>query len=282
MNGPQHGPGPGAPVLTLDLLADLHAGVLDPATEARLWPLARADRDAAAVLAALDATEVDLRGLGAAADTGPAPTPSVTVPDAVAARLDAALAALGPPPRAAAPTPLRAAAPANPFPPGAAPQAPGATAPHAPLGDLAAARARRSRRWVPAVSVAAAAVVVAAVGVGSLVGTGGSAVEGSPQAAAPTAEDLGPTLGPQAFAALGRTDYGPLTDAATREACLAANGVPAGTTVLGASEVVLDGTPGVLFLLPGAVPPGLVALVVGPTCSATDPATVDRQDIGAR
>lgn len=270
MTEPSDAGGPvGPPVLTDDLVADLHAGVLDEQTAARLWPLARADRDAAALLAALDATTSDLRVLGARADTGAAPTPAVRVPDHVAARLDAALAGLQPPTLSSASG--RTAAPSPP--------------PGGPT-DLAAARSRRAgraRRWAPGIAVAAAAVVVAAVGVGTLAGSGGG-VSGTPQAAPlPSGvTDLGSSVGPQAVAALGSTAYGPLTDEATRAACLEANGVPAGTTVLGASEVVLDGRRGVLLLLPGPVPPRLTALVVGSGCGAGSPDTLARQDIGGR
>lgn len=289
----------GPPALTDDLVADLHAGVLDDAAAARLWPLVHADRGASAVLAALDATTADLRGLGAGADTGSAPTPTVRMPGDVAARLDAALAALGPRsttgpgPRLDGPpvtgpqlVGTRPAGPQRPDPPAPQLRAPAPAGPPAPT-DLAAARARRagrSRRWAPAVGVAAAAVLVVGIGVGTL-GRSSGGVAGTPQAAPlPSGvTDLGSSVsGPQAVAALGATSYGPLDDAATRAACLAANGVPAGTAVLGASEVVLDGQRGVLLLLPGPVPPRLTALVVGSACGPGTPDTLARQDIGGR
>jgi hypothetical protein len=73
------------PPYSHDLLADLHAGVLDDASADKLWPLVRADPEAAAVLARLDAVE---SRLGTLRDSDPAEP----IPPAVAARIDAALA----------------------------------------------------------------------------------------------------------------------------------------------------------------------------------------------
>ncbi|MGI9063960.1 MAG: hypothetical protein ACR2FQ_09155 [Pseudonocardiaceae bacterium] len=68
--------------LPVELLADLHAGVLDDEHAAAVRRLVAADPRAQAVLAALDATVADLRA---------APVPGL--PPEVAVRLDAALAA---------------------------------------------------------------------------------------------------------------------------------------------------------------------------------------------
>src|SRR4051812_48996977 len=70
------------PPWSVDLLADLHAGVLDAETEAVLRPRVEADPEARAVLEALDATLADLSSL-----------PPIPMPRDVAARIDAALAA---------------------------------------------------------------------------------------------------------------------------------------------------------------------------------------------
>ncbi|NBH03925.1 hypothetical protein GTY80_11810, partial [Amycolatopsis sp. SID8362] len=48
------------PPWSVDVLADLHAGVLDDAQAAELWPLVHADPEAQAILDALDATQADL------------------------------------------------------------------------------------------------------------------------------------------------------------------------------------------------------------------------------
>src|SRR4051812_1376286 len=70
------------PPWSVDLLADLHAGVLDAETEAALRPRVESDPDALAVLAALDATLADLSSL-----------PPIPMPRDVAERIDAAIAA---------------------------------------------------------------------------------------------------------------------------------------------------------------------------------------------
>ena len=53
----QRGGIPGEPPLSLDVLADLHAGVLPDDVGARLWPRVRADPSAESMLTALDATQ---------------------------------------------------------------------------------------------------------------------------------------------------------------------------------------------------------------------------------
>ncbi|MGH3761918.1 MAG: hypothetical protein ACRDTB_29705, partial [Actinophytocola sp.] len=77
--------GPTGPPWSVDVLADLHAGVLDRAESERLWPLVNADPEARAVLAALDEVKVGLGQLGNA--------PVEPMPARYAARLDAALEA---------------------------------------------------------------------------------------------------------------------------------------------------------------------------------------------
>src|SRR5436305_14816461 len=112
---------PMEPPWSVDVLADLHAGVLEQSVSDRLWPRVRDDPDARAVLDALDTTRTELARL-----------PPLTMPPQVAARIDAALAAE-----------IQAAAPV------------------APVVDLARARRRRNRRlgWGAGMLVAAAAVL---------------------------------------------------------------------------------------------------------------------------
>ena len=238
------------PPYSRELLADLHAGALDEGLTAALWPRVRADHDATRVLTALDST---VRQLSAA------PPASVAMPAHLAARMDAALAGL--------------------------------VAPPARVSDLAAARARRhgGRRrgvYVGAALVAAAAVA-GVVALGSVLGS--HSVSGTPQAAAPQAGpapqvlDLGSgTPGPQALAALGRQDYGSLSVNTALPGCLQANGVRPATTVIGAAPVTLDGRRGILLLLPTGRVAVFTALVVGPECSAQNPATLSKVDIGPR
>ncbi len=84
------------PPLTPELIADLHAGILPADLADSLWPLAREDAEAAAVLAALDQAAADLAELDG--DIEP-------MPDLVAARLRNAVRAEG-----AVPTPPRSTA----------------------------------------------------------------------------------------------------------------------------------------------------------------------------
>ena len=238
------------PPYSRELLADLHAGALDEGLTAALWPRVRADHDATRVLTALDST---VRQLSAA------PPASVAMPAHLAARMDAALAGL--------------------------------VAPPARVSDLAAARAsrhgvRRRGVYVGAALVAAAAVA-GVVALGSVLGS--HSVSGTPQAAAPQAGpppqvlDLGSgTPGAQALAALGRQDYGSLSVNTALPGCLQANGVRPATTVIGAAPVTLDGRRGILLLLPTGRVAVFTALVVGPECSAQNPATLSKVDIGHR
>jgi hypothetical protein len=63
-------------------------------------------------------------------------------------------------------------------------------------------------------------------------------------------------------------DYGPLADPQRRASCLSGLGYPADTTVLGARPVDVDGTAGLLILLPADTPRAVLALVVEPNCSS--------------
>lgn len=72
------------PPYSADMLADLHAGVLDDDLSARLWPLVRADPDSAAFLEQLDAVQSQLGGLRRS-------DPPEHIPPDIAARIDAAL-----------------------------------------------------------------------------------------------------------------------------------------------------------------------------------------------
>ena len=73
---------PGGPRWSLDLLADLHAGVFDDEVTAALLAQAAADPQARATLDALDATRAALAAL-----------PPLVMPDTVASRIAAALQA---------------------------------------------------------------------------------------------------------------------------------------------------------------------------------------------
>ncbi len=245
----QRGGAPGEPPLSADLLADLHGGALPAPVAAALWPRVRADPRADAVLAALEATRSDLAGLGRA--------PAPAMPVGFAARLDAALA-----------QEARARA--------------GQGGPVlAPVVDLAARRLGRRIGWTAGLAAAAAALIGAAIVV--LPGLGRSATPGDASAPPKTSlPALSRTdLGSVALAdALRKNNYGPLADAARLTGCLRANGLDPNQKPIGANQIDLDGRPGTLLVLTTGQLAQFRLLVVGPTCSAGDPATLANQVIG--
>jgi hypothetical protein len=232
------------------VLADLHAGALEPKQSAALWAQVDNDPEAQAVLAALDGVRHDLDALGDA--------PAEPMPAHFAARLDAALAA-----EAARSMPARTQAP----PPRGA----------APVASMAEARRRRNRRAGWAAGVLTAAAAVAAITFVALPGeqsTGGSPVaeDGGAQTSQEAPGDepplvlKGDDLGPAISALQGETDFGPLGDEDGLTDCLATKGIE-DTQVIGAREVSLDGTEGVAALLtPGADGKRFRLVVVAPDC----------------
>lgn len=257
--------GPSGSPWSVDLLADLHAGVLDPAEAAQLWPQVNADPEARAVLDALEGVRTGLAGLGQAR---PEPMPAQ-----YAARLDAALDA-----ELRASGRVATAAPPSP--------------PLAPVTDLAAARKRRGRMAAWGVGVLTAAAAAVAVTFVALPGneTGGtpSAQDGNAGTEAPgdtqtpppgagtdaplalRSDNLAAAIGPLS----GEQDYGDLNDEQGLKDCLAAHDVPAGDAV-GVSPVTLDGKDGIAALLGAGTQPGRFRLVVvEPTCTAEEPGTL--------
>jgi hypothetical protein len=258
---------------SVDLLADLHA---DGGDRTGL------DADALAVLAALDATRADLADL-----------PPMRMPDDVAARLAAALAA-----EAAArsgPVPVVPRQPAAPVSdlgrpsvglPSTAPAAP--PQPPAPVVDLAEARRRRNRRLGIAGGLLAAAAVAVGVVVVAVPGgtTGGTpqavpsqtSIQTDPQNSVPLALKRS-ELPAAGFKAYGNADYGPYKDVTRLTACLAANGLTGKKPIAG-RLVTVDGRPGVMMLLPVGQLNHVQLLVVGDNCAAGDPDTIINTTIG--
>ncbi|WP_329069751.1 hypothetical protein [Amycolatopsis sp. NBC_01480] len=225
--------GAAEPPWSVDLLADLHAGVLDEHEAAELWPRVNDDPEALAVIEALEATTADLASLA----LEPAPMPAE-----YAARLDAALAAEASTRQAASfpgPAPIPAAAPAAP------------AAGRAPVVDLAAARRKRNRRlgWgAGALTAAAAAIVVVAVAV-----PGTSQETGTPGVAAPAPP--GPSVGGDGSGAeallggaMGVRDFGPLQDEQRLDECVTAAGLDANVRPAGIRPVNVGGKAGVLVI----------------------------------
>lgn len=249
------GRGPSGPPWSVDLLADLHAGVLDREQSARLWPQVKADPAARAILDALESVRTDLGDLGAA--------PVAPMPAHFAARLDAALDA------EARRAPGGGGVAVAPLPP-----QPGL----APVVDLDAARRKRNRMaaWAGGLLTAAAAAVAISIAVvpTSTTGVPKAAMPPSEQTQNPEAQpplaasssDLGGAIGK-----VGTTkDYGDLGDQAGLDRCLAANDVdPAEAQTIGVRPVTLDGKPGTMaiLLVPGELGKFRV-LVVEPDCSA--------------
>lgn len=248
--------GPGDPAqapLTLELLADLHAGLFDEPVAAQLRRRVAADPQAAEVLAALAATVADLAALPHQR-TAP-------IPERVARRLDTALAT------------ERAGT-------GLAPQAgwTGATVPTLVAELTQALRRRRRAGWAGVAILAAAA---AAIGVVALSGvtlrTTGAPLTGDALGTAigiQSAEPLVLTPGNLHSAldqALATPDYGPLSAPQRLRNCLTANG---GGTPLGALEVTLEGRHGVLLVLPTDRTAQVRLLIVGPNCASANPSRI--------
>lgn len=233
---------PNAP-FSPELLADLHADALPVDVSNHLWPLVRLDEDAMRVLAGLDAVSVSLQELGED------PTGTMPIPPDVARQIDRTLDTIERP-GAAAVVPIR------------------------------------SRQRVAVLGIAAAAVLLAA---GSLaaVAVWRTPVEPESVVAGPPpvpdsslvldSSDLDSGL---AFGIIGKRDPGSLSDPADLAACLRANDVDPDTTVLGSSQVRVDGRDGTLLVLAGAQPSRFVALAVGTDCGPTNPDVLTRRDIG--
>lgn len=248
--------GPVQPSVPVDVIADLHAGLL-PDDEARLVRAqVEADPASRRVLAALDATVDDLRG---------ARVEPREPPPAVAAAIDATLRSLRD----------------GDLPPGSEPH---------PADDprvIAMDTARDARRRRGLLIAAAVAVVVAVasgvIAISTASRPSSDTVRADPSAGAPGGPSASPTATVSLLSVVGRTDpaLGSPDDPGSRlRGCLAANGVPQSTAVVGSGSVVLDGRPRLVVLLTTGVAGRFDALVTGTECSAGRPETISRQVIG--
>lgn len=259
---------PHGPRWSFDDLADLHAGLLTDDLADRLRREISTDAEAQLMLAALDATQQELRTL-----------PPVPMPVGVAARLDAALAAESGRRAATAPAPV-----------GQPPFGPAGPSGGAQVVHLDRARRRRNQRLGWGAGIVAAAGVLIGVAVVALPGTGGESgiPEAVPTHAPPTHSDTLPGgLAPLALSSnnLGSafsqvnnvTDYGPLENPGRLNACLAAVGIPNPGKPLGVRQVTLrdsaasEGKSGVLVVLPGGKIGTFRMVVVGSGCSPSSP-----------
>jgi hypothetical protein len=231
----------GDPPLTVELLADLQAGLLDDAQAGRLRKRIRADPAAQRTVRALNQVRRDVGALGTDATSAHDP------PLDVIAGIETAL-------QSAASRANRSAASSR--------------AAHAAGPGLPRSRA-----------VAAAAGVAAAV-VAMGLGTAALLRAPTPAPSAPTTAEhitvsprprVIPLSDEQILELLHRSpDYGLLSDTARRGSCLTGLGYPASTRVLGAQPIQINGLPAVLLVLPGDTPDGLAALAVSPNCSSAD------------
>ena len=252
------------PPWSVDVLADLHAGVLEEAQAAELWPLVNADPDARAILDALDATRADLASL--------ADVPVEPMPAEFAARLDAALAA-------EAASRLAATFP------GAQAQAPRqAGSGDAQVVEFAAARRRRNQRlgWGAGIlTAAAAALVVVAVVVPS------SKQDGPPNVAAPA--PTGPSVGSDgsgAQALLGKTlgvrDFGPLQTEQRLDQCIAAYGLDTKIRPEGVRPINVEGKSAILATFTTGKLAQYRLIAFGADCGPGDPAVLFDKIVGEK
>jgi len=238
------------PPWSVDLLADLHAGVLDAETDALLRPRVEADPDARAVLEALDATLADLSAL-----------PPIPMPRDVALRIDAALAA----------------------------EAQGVPAPVVSLNSARQRKYKRVG-WGASVLVAAAAAVgVFAVVIPNMSNHTEGAQSAFPQPTqsrsaqppaatqAPADEKPGLTVKGQNFGpiigdVLKMQNYGPLDNQETLDGCLKGGNIQA-SKPLGVSPIQLDDQSAVMAILAGGRGPGSFRIVVldPDTCGPDNP-----------
>ncbi|MFD5089040.1 hypothetical protein ACFWMR_00470 [Amycolatopsis thailandensis] len=214
------------PPWSVDVLADLHAGVLDEREAAELWPLVNADPEALAIIEALEATTADLASL--------ANEPVAPMPAEYAARIDAALAAEMRTSPAFQGTPQ------------------GQQAQVAPVVDLAAARRRRNKRigWGAGIAtVAAAAIAAVAIVVPTTQQTTPGGVAQPPPA--PTGPSVGGDgNGAEALLgkALGVRDFGSLKTEEKLDACVEAAGLDPDVRPEGIRPVNVAGKDGVMVI----------------------------------
>lgn len=206
------------PPLTVELLADLQAGLLDDATAARIRSRVRSDPQAQQILRALNRVRRDVAAMGADPAWGPAARPAVV--DSISAALRSAR-------------------------PNSSPGAAHAARPHVhPVRMIAGA--------------AGLCAVATAIGVGAVVDAPPPAPSAPTTAQHITVSKPAPVIPlsrPQVLDLLHHTpDYGPpggpLGDPSRRTSCLSGLGYPASTPVLGAQPIDIDAWPAVLLVIP--------------------------------
>jgi hypothetical protein len=231
------------PPLTVELLADLQAGLLDNGAAARLRNRVRADPDAQRMVHALNRVRREVGAVSTDISAAPAVAPAVI--DGIGTALRAA-------PRTArgSRSRLRAQHAVHP-------------------GDLP-----RLARMFAAIAGLAAGTVAVGLGTAALVAAP------APTSSKPTTAQqitvsrppmLIPLSDPQILALLDRKpNYGPLADPQRRASCLGGLGYPAGAEVLGAQPMEIAGRAAVLLVLSAGTSGSVTALAVAPTCSSVN------------
>jgi hypothetical protein len=229
------------------------------------------------LFAALERTRADL-----------AAAPAPPLPEGFASRMQAALAAEraagGAPEAGGAGSGPPVAAPGRPASPGRRP-ARIRTRPPGPQGRPGQGTRRRRVLACALAAVALAAVVVAGAAVGSRSSAGPAPTAAPPVTTGPVGAPMPvPVSGADPVRALrtglGARDPGPLTDPARRAGCLVAHGLPADTVPLGSRQVLVDGTPGTLLVLPTGRAARFRLLAVGPACAPGSPSTLVDLTVG--
>jgi hypothetical protein len=243
--------GVAGPPWSVDVLADLHAGVLDEEEASELWPRVNADPEARAVIDALEATAADLAGF--------ASLPDPPVPQDVAGRIDTALAR----------------------------RDDSSGEPASNVVGIDAARTRRRRRagWSAGILGAAAAVAAAvmiAVPNGSEPTTPGLA---QPTQSAPVQGAGGPTLHSGDMNAAvgdinGVRDFGPLGTERRLDACLEANGIDPEVRPVGIRPITLDGEQAVAVLFTTGRIAQFRLVALAPDCGPANPGLLMDRTVG--
>ncbi len=229
------------PPLTVELLADLQAGLLDDDSAARVRKRVREDPGAEEILRALNRVRCDVATMGA----DPASAPDV--PPEVSARVSAALNTAG-----------RS---------DSRPAAAHSARPHIRPARVIAG-AVGAGAVLAAMGVGTAALIKAPGPTPSSPVTAEHITVSAPPMAIPLSQaeilgllNRGPDFGP-----LG----GPLSDPPRRASCLSGLGYPASTQVLGARPIKINARPGILLVLPADTPDNLAVFAVALNCSAAD------------
>jgi hypothetical protein len=231
------------PPLTVELLADLQAGLLDDDVAARLRKRVRADPDAQQMVHALNRVRHDVADAGTNLAAAPAVAPAVI--DGIGAALRAA-----PPVARRSRTRLRAAHAVR---PGNLPH------PARVLGAVAGLAAATI-----AIGLGTAALIAAPAPTPSELTTAQQITVSRPPMQIPLSD-------PQILALLDRKpDYGLLADPQRRASCLGGLGYPAATQVLGAQPIEIAGRAAVLLVLSADTSDSVTALAVAPTCRSVN------------